>query len=117
MTNPRILSSQDPADLMSDPFPFVDKVTGERKAHPGYLTTIYSPRAEYVLHLPHPTNRALVDMRHRSRAEVYSGKVPPEEFYTAIVKTINGSDEYAPHEKEHAARIAGRLATHLVGAL
>lgn len=111
MTTTRIFGSQDPSDLLSDPYPYVDSITGARQARPGYLTTFYSPRPEYRLDLPHPANRALVDMRDLRNREVYTGQIDADVFYRGYVTIIDGSDEYDADEKQHAKLIAGRLAT------
>lgn len=110
MTDQPIFGSQDPDDLMQDPLPYVDRVTGERRARPGYLTTFYSPRPEFILDLPHPMNRALVDMRYARRRQVSPGEVAPDVFYRGIVTVIDEDDEYDMAEKAHAKRIAARLA-------
>ncbi|MBN9214112.1 MAG: hypothetical protein J0J04_04725 [Microbacterium sp.] len=110
MTTSRIFGSQDPHDLLRDPLPYVDRATGERQWRPGYLTTYYSPRPEYVLHLPHPTNRALVDMRDERNRQVYSGRVDAEVFYAGAVTAIDENPDYDTAEKEHAKRIATLLA-------
>lgn len=110
MSQQRIFASQDPEDLLRDPLPFVDRLTGARQAQPGYLTTIHSPRPEFRLQLPHPTNRALVDMRYARRRDLIPGHVDPDIFYRGIVTVIDESDDYDLAEKEHAKLIAARLA-------
>lgn len=109
MTFPTILGSQDPLDLLPDPLPYVDRVTGERRARPGYLTTFFSPRPQYQLELPHPPNFALVDMRYRRDAAKRTGEMNPQVFYRGIVEVIDASQQYSAREKDHAKRVAARL--------
>ncbi len=110
MTAARIFASQDPADLARDPYPYVDRVTGARQARPGYLTTFHSPRPEFLLKLPHPTNRALVDVRDAHRRDVATGRVEHDVFYRGMVTIIAESPEYEQTEKDHAERVVARLA-------
>lgn len=115
MTTKRIFSSQDPDDLRRDPLPYVDRITGERRARPGWMTTIYKPRPEYRLQLPHPTNHALVALRDQAHATLADGMTEPDVFYRGFVTVLDG-EGYEPDQAEHAREVALRLARLAAGA-